>query len=204
MYNFDEMISYVKEKLTNRNALDSGIVHFPFRNRFNHTMRVYKWAKRIESDLPVDKDVLYTACIFHDIGYIDGKKDHAINSAKYFEEYAKKHNFDKEFTGKVIFAISNHSNKGLLADRTIPNELTLLLEADLLDEEGALGILWDLLAIGMKNPTSYEQGYEHLMIHSAHILNQDFMVTPLAKKYWDEKKQMVKSFLESIESDLFM
>ena len=29
------------------------------------------------------------------------------------------------------------------------------------------------------------------MIHSAHILNQDFMVTPLAKKYWDEKNDVL-------------
>ena len=78
------------------------------------------------------------------------------------------------------------------------------MEADLLDEEGALGIAWDLMARGIDNPLSYYDAIHVLNEHSAHILNQNYMLTPKAKAYWEEKKQFVKEFIEQMEKDLFI
>ncbi|MDE7106165.1 MAG: hypothetical protein K2O22_03275, partial [Anaeroplasmataceae bacterium] len=80
----------------------------------------------------------------------------------------------------------------------------VLLEADLMDEEGALVIVFDLLAEGYKTPASYDTVFNEIMIHSAHILDQDYMVTPLAKKFWEEKKQFIQKFIEDLKFDLFM
>ena len=72
-----------------------------------------------------------------------------------------------------------------------------------MDEEGALGIMWDLFSEGMEHPDSFDCGLDTLYKHSAHILNQDYMVTPLAKKIWNEKKELVKDFIIQLKEDLF-
>jgi len=82
-------------------------------------------------------------------------------------------------------------------------ELIILLEADLLDEEGSMGIVWDLLAAG-KDADSYVSAIKQIKSHSIHILSQDFMVTPSAIKIWDEKKNLVKDFISQLYEDLFL
>ena len=78
------------------------------------------------------------------------------------------------------------------------------MEADLLDEEGALGIVFDLLAEGYKEPESYASVFNEIMIHSAHIVEQNYMITPLAKKFWEEKKRFIENFMKDLKFDLFM
>ena len=103
---------------------------------------------------------------------------------------------------KVNYIIDNHSNKALLKE-TKNVELILVLEADLLDEEGSMGIVWDLLAAG-KTANSYVAAIDAIKSHSSHILSQDFMVTPTAIKVWDEKKNLVKDFISQLYEDLFI
>ncbi len=201
--NYEIMLKYVEDQLYENDMERKQKAKHSFRSRYMHTTRVYGWCKRIEDDLECDKQVLYTSAIFHDIGYSKGQLNHAQVSTEMFREYAAKHDFDKDFTEKVANIIYNHSNKDLLNDPNSPNELILLLEADLLDEEGALGLVWDLMARGAKHSTSYYEAFDEIMGHSGHILNQDYMVTERAKKYWEEKKSFVKNFLDTLKFDLF-
>lgn len=200
---YDDMFLYVKKLLDDNNAIHSK--SFSFRNRYTHIVRVYKWCMRILSDFPnCNKDILLTSAIFHDVGYAYGQKNHAENSANIFKEYAVNNGFSTDFIDLVYYNIINHSDKTLLNDPNTNKELILLLEADLLDEEGNLGIVWDLLAEGGRNPSSYEDALQALWSHSGHILNQDYMVTPIARMYWDEKKNYVKNFIAGLENDLFL
>ncbi|MBQ9449076.1 MAG: HD domain-containing protein [Acholeplasmatales bacterium] len=201
---YKKMLEFVRKTLSDNDAIKSRNVHHQFRDRAKHSYRIYKWVERLSPDFPdADLDVAKTAAIFHDVGYSKGKKDHALYSALIFEKYAKENKFDSDFTNKVLYIIENHSNKELL--KTSNNkELILVLEADLLDEEGAMGLMWDLMAAGSKGVEAYEDGMEELYIHSLHILDQDFMVTPIAKKYWNEKKKLVKDYLDQIKEDLFI
>ena len=198
------MLEFVRKTLEENNAVKSQNMHHQFRDRARHSYRIYKWVERLAPDYPdADLEVAKTAAIFHDVGYSKGKKDHAIYSAEIFKDYAKENKFDADFTSKVLYIIENHSNKELL--KTSNNkELILVLEADLLDEEGAMGLMWDLMAAGSKGVKAYEDGMEELYIHSLHILDQDFMVTPIAKAYWNEKKKLVKDYLDQIKEDLFI
>lgn len=201
--NYEEMFEFVRKTLEDADSLYSK--KYSFRNRFEHIKRVFNWCERILPDYPLcNKEVCLTSCIFHDVGYAKGKENHANESAKIFINYAVEHKFDYEFTMEVANNISLHSNKELLNDKSTSEELILLLEADLLDEEGAIGIAWDLLGEGAKNPTSYKNGLDCIYEHSAHILNQEYMITPLAKKYWEDKKAFVKRFIEELRKDLFI
>lgn len=202
---YDEMLNYVYQLLSNNDALRSPKKNHGFRNRYEHIKRVLKWANIISKGVDrVNNDVLFTACIFHDAGYAYGKENHALSSGLIFKEYAKNKNFSSDFIASVLYCIENHSNKDLLKKPNQPIELILLLEADLLDEEGCMGIVWDLLAVGADNPNDYKDALEAINIHSAHILNQDYMVTPISKKIWAEKKNIVKEFINSLKKDLFI
>lgn len=201
---FDDMLNYVKNMLVENNAIKPDNPLHQFRSRYSHTERVLGWAKRISVDEECDKDALYTAAIFHDVGYSKGKKDHAHTSSLIFLDYAKKNNFDQDFSLFVADIISKHSNKEYLDDKNSPIELILLLEADLLDEEGALAIGWDFLSQGASHVASYYDAINGLLNHSGHILSQDYMKTKVAKKYWDEKKELVRNFIEELKKDLFM
>lgn len=203
---YQDMLAYALETLTKNEGIKSAKPQLFFRNRFEHIQRVYGWVKRI---LPgVDAcaaDVVLTASIFHDIGYKNLHGDrHAELGKEIFEAYALSHQFDAAFTAQVSELILMHSHKELLGNPETPIELVVLMEADLLDEEGALGIVFDLLAEGYKTPDSYASVFHEIMIHSAHILEQNYMVTPLAKKYWEEKKSFIEKFIKDLKFDLFM
>ena len=62
--NYAEVIEYVK-KMTSENGRPS---NYPFRSRFEHTMRVYRWAIKLQSKLGGDLDVIVLAALLHDIG----------------------------------------------------------------------------------------------------------------------------------------
>lgn len=197
------MIDFVKKTLEDNDAIIDKRHNFVFRNRFEHSVRVFKWVKRLSVDFDdLDYDVALTAALFHDVGYANGQMNHHILSKEIFISYAKENKFSDDFINKVSYIIENHSDKSLL--KTTKNkELILVLEADLLDEEGSMGIVWDLLAAG-KTANSYVAAIDAIKRHSIHILSQDYMITPTAIKIWDEKKNLVKDFISQLYEDLFI
>ena len=111
---------------------------------------------------------MYTAAIFHDIGYEKEENDrHALRSGKAFYEYAVAHQMDEEVRKQVERLIYAHSNKSLLKDKNTSLELVLLMEADLLDEEGAMGqgssICNQLSPVKNKHPLCPAIGKIHIM-----------------------------------------
>lgn len=201
-----EMFDYVEHILIQNGGLKSKKKHLGFRNRLEHIKRVYGWAERILPGVEnCNKDMVLTAAIFHDIGYTNKDNDeHAALGAELFLKYATKHHMDEYFASCVADLIKAHSNKDLLKLADTPKELIVLIEADLMDEEGALGLVFDLLAEGYREPDSYKTVFNEIMIHSVHILDQDYMVTPLAKKFWEEKKELIRYFIDNLKKDLFM
>lgn len=203
--NYEEMLLYVKRYLEDGNAIRSKRTNFGFRNRFEHIRRVYRWCIRLLEDCPdCDKETVLTAAVFHDVGYADNPENHAAESAKIFIRYAEGQNMDYEFIMRTAEIIALHSDKSLLQKESTPIELILLLEADLLDEEGALGIAWDLMGEGAEYPECFERAIRAIEGHSGHILHQEYMITPLAKKYWREKQELVRGFLHALSEDLFL
>ncbi|MDE7264344.1 MAG: HD domain-containing protein [Anaeroplasmataceae bacterium] len=204
--NYEDMLEYVKHILIENKGIRSHKPQLYFRNRFEHIRRVLGWTKRIIAEVEsCDSDIVYTAAIFHDCGYKEGsKEEHASLGAEIFLDYARNHQFEQRFTDIVYKMIVNHSNKSLIKEKNTPIEMIVLLEADLIDEEGALGIVFDLLAEGYKGPDSYDSVFSEIMMHSAHILNQNYMVTPVAKRIWEEKKEFICKFLKDLRYDLFM
>ena len=200
MYN--KHLEFVRDYLEKNQGDKSDIPHQQFRSRYNHILRVLKWADRISDGLEIDMEVLKLSIVFHDAGYgVGDNKNHAIRSRDIFIEYAKKEKLSENLITKVAYLIENHSKKHLLGT-DIPIELTVLMEADQMDEEGSMRILWDCFVLGGKGITSYEEAYNHIERYKDAM--PDKMVTENSKKIWKKKQDLYKEFLLQLKEDLFI
>lgn len=202
---YEKEWAFVKKTLKESGQDDFGggkQSRYPFRSRFEHTRRVYKWVHRLLDDATIeDVEVLELAAIFHDVGYSKGiNKGHGLESAKIFEEYARKNlKLSDERIEKVKYLVSNHSNKEMLLPKTCP-ELIILMEADVMDEEGAMRIAWDCLAAGLGGAKSFQEALKRTIDH----FNPEFnpMITPIAIRAFEEKQNFVKEYIKRMKDDL--
>lgn len=204
----DDAIEYVRKYLLSHNGDKSRREQETFRHRSEHVLNVYKWARRIVEkldDKSISTDSLYLACIFHDVGYGSEHfhNSHPIEGADIWKDYAIQKNYDRELIDYVYYLIRMHSNKELLNNDSTPIELVILLEADLLDEEGAMSICWDLMTLGCTNPSSYQEALTKIKKFSAHILANNPLKTIPGREFWSNKQLLVKTFISSLEFDLF-
>ena len=129
--NYAEVIEYVK-KMTSENGRPS---NYPFRSRFEHTMRVYRWAIKLQSKLGGDLDVIVLAALLHDIGW-DDERPHGEVGAELAVEYMDSIGIDPETIRRVGEIIMIHEDKDSDADLSL--ECKIVMDADLLDEVGAI------------------------------------------------------------------
>lgn len=206
---YEEYMDYVAKKFIDGNGNNSRIPEQSFRKRIDHTKRVLVWLDKLLKDETLPKGIrkkeLYIAAIFHDVGYItedDPNHKHAIYSNQIFLNSPFIMDLTKSEVEYISYLILTHSSKYLVKSPDSPIELVLLIEADKMDEEGAMAICWDCMTLGATYPSSYNDAYYKIKRYAAHILNDDSMQTAQAKKYWKQKQDMVKSFLEELEFDL--
>ena len=199
---YEEYLEYVRNYLIEHKGLMSENPNQTFRSRYEHTKRVIKWLDIISEGMDIDREALYMAAVFHDVGYEDkDRKEHGKRGAEVFRNFGKKQGFEPDFIEKVASMIELHSQKNLLGS-DISLELTLLMEADQMDEEGTMRVLWDCLVTGKIGATSYKDAYDRMMEYKNGMPNA--MVTPRAKEIWEKKRKLYIEFLEQLESDLFI
>lgn len=200
---YEQHLQFVKEKLIQQNGNFPPDTEMKFRPKYNHILRVLGWTKRlVEGRSDIDKNALFTAAIFHDVGYSDNMKNpHAEVGAKIFSEYAREKNMDDLFIEKVTNLILNHSSKELLKDSDTSIELIILMEADLLDEEGAMRMVWYSIDKGMTGANSYDDIYQHIVMGNNKRLENP-MITEKAKIIWREKYSLVKLFTNQLQEDI--
>ena len=152
----------------------------------------------------MDREALYTAAIFHDIGYEHRDNEHhAARSALAFREYARNQQMDRKFAEKVEGLVACHTDKNRMREPDASLEMVLLMEADLLDEEGAMGIVWDCMTMGNAHASSYAKAYYHIL-ESSNKEEPNPMVTERAREFWEEKKGIVARFTRLLEDDLMI
>ena len=158
---------------------------YMYREKYSHTKRVFAWAKRLLETEKADSEILLYTALFHDVGYVVSSAEHPKYSAEICEKYLSEKEFSRIFIERVLDCIIKHDNKGLLNDDKTSKEVVLLIEADCLDEEGAMSILRDALAEGHSGNASYSKTYNRLL--GRRFLSQPnsdwVFVTETAKKY---------------------
>ena len=110
------------------NNSDNGYAY----HNFTHIKNVTNLVENILNKLDFDEEFIYKAkiaCLLHDIGSTEGKKDHAIKSYNFAKKYFEENNINFKDIDMVLEAIKIHSN-GFETDNIIA--LVLIL-ADKLD-----------------------------------------------------------------------
>lgn len=203
----DDMLLYVKKRLELYDTAENPMLKISF-SRFEHTMRVYKWMERLYKAYPdkrhLDLEVLSIATIFHDVGYcdIDNINNHANTGAIYCREYLLDRKYPLEGIDFICDTISRHSNKETLHD-DIPGELILLMEADLLDNTGAQGLVLDIWSecVREKN-VSFKSILEHMEKYTLKMMQDNPMRTEEGIRIWNIKKKLSEEFVQSYREDI--
>ena len=200
-----EALDFVQQLLEKHGKDQSTIPSLGFRKRSSHIRRVCMWLERLLVQGGVENvEALRLAAAFHDVGYVYGGENHAQNGVELLMNYAGEQGIHKETAERAAFLVAEHSNKDKwLQSQDGPMDLILLMEADLLDEEGAMGIALDCMsaaALGL----GYEAAYERMQRYEPPRLAANRMVTPLAQQFWAEKQDIIRSFVQAYAYDLGM
>ena len=201
--NYSLMQAYVDQRLKERDIYATKKKsYYSFPKRSEHCRRVFMWVQRLASNYEhIDREALWTAAIFHDVGYSVSNDNHASHSAFICSKYLKEQGYDQTFIDKVVFLVANHSRKDLLNDDT-NLELILLMQADLLDETGALSIIWDAMAEGAEPIQDFVKTFERIKSYTLNTLSKNPMVTEEAKVIWEQKRTLAKEFINQLALDL--
>ena len=220
------MLDFVKECLAKPQKDQEHVFCINF-DRYLHTERVLSWALRLydgwEDKSRIDLDALITATIFHDYGYptCDDLKDHAEESARIAAEYLPKAGYGEERAEFITELVRYHGEKSWLTERpsavalagaasmttdgAIPDELTILMEADLFDDMGVMGIVMDTWIQAQTNAeVTFESIRDHINKYTLRLQYKDRekLRSDVAKKLWDEKTKLVQDFYDSLCTDL--
>lgn len=111
-------------------------------HNYDHIMSVTNIVEKILKSLNYDSEFVAKAkiaCLFHDVGALEGKEGHAYRSYEYTKKYFKDNNISFEGIDLVLEAIKIHSD-GFESNNTIALSLILADKLDIkktrLTEEG--------------------------------------------------------------------
>ena len=123
-------------------------------DKFSHQPRLYHLAKRLADGQPYDDDVLYAAAWLHDLGVFVGHRpedpvalatwDHVAYAVKAAPKLLQQLGFPVAKIPATVEAIRTHLPSG----KPTTFEGTLLRDADLLEQLGAIGALRAVSKVG--------------------------------------------------------
>lgn len=153
-------------------------------------------------------DELIVASIFHDIGrnYVTSHLvSHAEAGVPATKEYLLSHGYDEEKAEYICSLVARHSDKHLLKNPDTDPNLVILMEADLMDDMGAQGIVMDCMITEIRNPrATFTDCFDHISRFTLRLQEDNPMVTLAGRKLWDEKTDLVKKFVEAFSKDIHM
>ncbi len=206
---YKDMLRYVKTCLegSGRGEQFKNDINY---SRFDHTKRVLSWAMRLyreyEDKQAVDLDALIVATIFHDVSYSTCRdmRFHGQESAEIARKKLPEYGYSGARLDEIAALIAGHQDKYLLPDGDISPALVLLMEADWLDDMGAMGIIMDAWIEHAKNP---EADFYDMKNHvEQYTLRQqrenNILRTPAGRRFWDEKTELTEAFFRSLSRDM--
>ena len=190
-----KIIEYIKAEIARNGRFSQ-----PFRDRFQHTMRVYNWAERLQSVEGGDLSVIQIACLFHDSGW-DAHLPHEEVSAALAKDYLTKNGYVDLDIDKVVQAVLHHNRR--TSDISLPIECYVVMDADLLDEIGAVTIVWDSMATALAEEPCYLKAYNRI----CHYLEKNkerasLLKTESGKNFYKERIEFIEYFIANLEFEL--
>ena len=206
-----EMLKYVESILAEGNTEKVGNKSEINYTRFEHTKRVLKFAKKLY-DMTDDKigiiyDDLIIATIFHDVGRTSADRiniSHAKAGVPITKEYLLAHGYDAKRVDYIGSLVECHSDKWRMKDpASMDRNLLMLMEADLLDDMGAAGIVMDCMITEKRNPDAmFLDCLDHIIRYTKRLSEENPMVTKEARALWEEKRLLVNKFTDALSDDI--
>lgn len=175
-------------------------------DKFGHQPRLYSLAKKIGSDMEYDDDVLFAAAWMHDLGVFLGHRpkdpeqlsrwDHVPYTIRRSRELLASWGFPREKLDNVAEAILKHQAK----DDPTTVEGTLLRDADILEQLGAIGILRAVVKVGRdtRYPT-FSSLLPVLGLAVDHLAVQTRLVP--ARIMAESRVEILRSFLAAVHEE---
>lgn len=201
---YADMIEYVKKYFDNTdNPRSKFDTKYPFRNNFDHCVRVYNWALRINRLEKADENIVAIASIFHDVGKAYNMEiSHAEISADVCKAYLKKLQYPEYKILRIVQAIKVHPFKEDTNIHLYPED-KILMDADLLDEVGALTAVWDSMATALEARPDYLKVYNRsLKFYNKVASKREVLKTPTGRAFYDERLKFLNSFIENLGFEL--
>lgn len=206
---YADMLSFVGDHLGDYTGWTESKLSIKY-SRFEHIKRVVGWCLRLyelsERKAEIDRNILIISAIFHDVGYRDMTPEHSHQDigADIAREYLPAHGFDQDLTDRVCYLIANHSYKWMMQDPAAPADLIMLMEADLIDDMGALGITMDtMIERAQDDRATFVEVLDHIARYTLRQQKNNPMVTPEGRLLWDRKTALTEQFYNALEADIF-
>lgn len=190
-----DIMEYVKKEIA-----QNGRFSQPFRDRFEHTMRVYTWAERLQAIEGGDLRVIQIASLFHDAGW-DDVLPHEEVSAALAKDYLTTNGYVDLDIEKVIKVVLNHNRR--TSKSILPIECLIVMDADMLDEIGAITVLWDSMATALDEEPSYIKAYNRLCRYLERNREKFCLLkTESGKRFYKERIAFIENFVANLEFEL--
>lgn len=175
-------------------------------DKFGHQPRLYALATEIGRGMQYDDDILFAAVWMHDLGVFIGHRpedpqqlsrwDHVPYTIQRSRELLPGWGFPSEKLDGVAEAILHHQPK----DRPTTVEGTLLRDADILEQLGAIAVLRAAAKVGRDTRFPTFSSIIPVLSNAVnHLANQTYLSQ--TKKMAESRAEMLRSFLEAIKNE---
>jgi uncharacterized protein len=203
--NYQQMAEFVKGYFESHDPIGTELItRFPFRRRFEHCLRCSIWARRIALTENADVEIAMISALFHDIGKSldQTAKNHGEVGAQICGDYLTSIAYAKGRKAKIVQIVRSHSSHTGESGTSL--EAIVVSDADLLDEIGAITVLWDAMACAAEDAPSYEKACDRITRAYARLKVElpDQLHTPTARQILKGRFLFIDSFLSNLEYEL--
>ena len=174
--------------------------------KFGHQPRLYALATEIGKGMQYDDDILFAAVWMHDLGVFIGHRpedpeqlsrwDHVPYTIQQSRELLLTWGFPSEKLDGVAEAIRHHQPK----DEPTTVESSLLRDADILEQLGAVGLLRAAVKVGRDTRYPTFSSILPVLTHAVtHLANQTRLAQ--TKVIAQSRAEMLRSFLAAVKNE---
>jgi uncharacterized protein len=175
-------------------------------DKLSHSPRLYRLARELAEEQPFDDDVVYAAAWLHDIGVYIGHRpadpealarwDNVAYAVAVVPSLLKSFEFPGEKIAGVIEVIRQHLPSG----NPTTFEGTLLRDADILEQLGAIGILRAVSKVGRDTRyPSHLDALRYLQTVARNLPGQ--LKLPSARRLAERRIELMERFFKQLKSE---
>ena len=175
-------------------------------DKFGHQPRLYRLATDIGKGMQYDDDVLFAAVWMHDLGVFQGHRpsdlaqlstwNHVPYTIKQSRELLPAWGFPSQKLDAVAAAILHHQPK----DEPTTLEGTLLRDADILEQLGAVGLMRAVAKVGRDSRYPTFTSVLPVLLHAATELGNQIRLEQ-SKIMAQTRAELLRSILAAIQNE---